>query len=248
VIRFKSSLNTHIENGDMVSNLRDQYVSDYDHYASYRQLIISGQQNSSENIDKFVLTLSSASIGLVIAFLGKAIFDIQDTNLVTFSLLELGLLSLIGSLFFVIVSMLLSSYIYQKNGELCDKIMSNRTKLVELIDEGSTAPPNVIEFTESSMLRKTTQLTHYLSPTLLIIGVILIGLFFIYNTEALKHGQNTNAPTNATSTPNISHRTSGSEHTSATPATATESTTQETLKEIKMKTHEPKAPEKKSNG
>lgn len=242
-----------------MSNLRSQYESDYAHYAAYRELIISGQQNSSDNIDKLVLTLSSASIGLVISFLGKAIFDAKDINLVTFWLLEYGLFALIGSLFFVIASMLLSSFIYQKNGKLCDRIMSNRTELVTLLDknptdnpEVSTDKPEVIEFYESSTLRSATQLAHYLSPSLLIIGVIFIGLFFINNMEILEHGENTSTTSNAAST---TSRASKGEYSSSATTTATQSSAKSILEEIKMNTHDekslppppppPKAPEKK---
>lgn len=188
---------TRIENGVVVSNLRNEYLSDYNHYKEYRELIIDGQQSSSDNVDKLVLTLSSASLGLIITFLGK-ILTSKDISIISFWLLEYGLYTLISSLLFVIISMLLSTYIYQKNGEMCNQIMSNRVDIIDALDNESDQYPDPIIFSESTRLRRMTLQAHYLSPALLIIGIALTGSFFIINTEILDYEENTTTSTSTT--------------------------------------------------
>ncbi|MBB1274548.1 hypothetical protein [Psychromonas sp. SR45-3] len=228
---------------------REGYYSDYEYYAAYRELIINGQRCTSESTDKFVLTLASASIGLIITLLSKLIFDSKAPQIITFYYIEYGMYCLVVSLILVIASMMLSSFIYQTNGKLCDEIMNNRTDIINLLDDDVTDLPEVVEFKEIPFLRTITQWTHYFSPVFLIIGILCIGLFFINNTETLKHDPQTAAETYTQlsnhSSATAPSTTNGSSSTTST--TSKKTTTKELeMSDVKIKTMPPPPPPPKS--
>lgn len=232
-----------------MSKSRESYYSDYEHYATYRELIINGQRCTSESTDKFVLTLASASIGLIITLLSKLIFDSKAPQILTFYYLEYGMYCLVASLILVIASMLSSSFIYQTSAKLCDEIMNNRTELIQLLDEENTDLPEVIEFKELPFLRNITQWTHYSAPVFLIVGVLCLGLFFINNTETLKHDPQTTKET-CTNTTNYSSTVPCSTPNgsgSSTTSTSKKTTTKELeMSDEKIKTMPPPPPPPKS--
>lgn len=192
----------------------DSCFTDYEHYKEYRDLLIDGEQKVSEGLDKAILAISSAALGLTFAF-SKSIMGI--TGLVELSWLKHSWLFLGASLCSVLLSLTISSLIYSKNRNQCDVIMANRSRIIDSLRSTSEKHPNKIEFKDPALLRKLNLFFHYISPALLIAGVLFIGIFFNLN-----FGSKLNEQADATSKPcTVTATTTGKAHTNtATSATS----------------------------
>lgn len=165
----------------MSSTEENSCFSDYEHYKEYRDLLIDGEQKVSEGLDKAILAISSAALGLTFAF-SKSIMG--TTGLVELAWLKLSWVLLGASLCSVLLSLTISGLIYFKNRNKCDEIMANRSQIIESIRSTSDSHPQKIEFKDSAILRGFNLFFHYISPVLLISGVLFIGIFFNLNFGA----------------------------------------------------------------
>ncbi|MBF4337268.1 hypothetical protein [Vibrio anguillarum] len=148
--------------------------SEYDHYSEYRASLVEGEQKVSEGLDKAVLTITSAALGLT--FTLYKMFGFSPTgNTVTYlqsSWVFLGL-----SLFFVLASLLLSGLLHQLNIQQVDSILHNRIDLMTTINEESTESSQKLEFKVNRVLTAIARFCHYMGAVALFIGVVSFGLY-----------------------------------------------------------------------
>lgn len=201
----------------------EQYFSDYDHYKEYRDQLIDGEQKVSEGLDKAILAISSAALGLTFALVKSLI---EEDSLNSLTLLKWGWLFLGFSMLSVLGSLSIAGLIYYLHRLKCDKIMANRSILINAL-RNSITPPAVIEFTEAKYLRVINLIFHYLSPIFLMLGVLLIGVFLNLNWGIKLDEQTSSTETAIT----ITTRKSESAHTSTTTSSTTETNAKE--KELK---------------
>jgi hypothetical protein len=198
-----------------VSNVDEgSCFQDYEHYKEYRDLLIDGEQKVSEGLDKAILAISSAALGLTFTF-GKSL--IGTNNLVEISWLKSSWLFLGLSLFSVLVSLSMAGFIYHLNRKQCDLIMENRSEIISKNRDSSDSVPNKIEFNDSVHLKNINFFFHFSSPVFLIAGGICIGMFFNLNL-----GVKFNEPEANTSTTPSSIRASvaGEKNSNTTTSTA----------------------------
>ena len=197
-----------------MSTTEEQYFSDYDHYKEYRDQLIDGEQKVSEGLDKAILAISSAALGLTFALVKSLI---EEDSLNSLTLLKSGWLFLGLSMFSVLGSLSIAGLIYYLHRLKCDKIMENRSVLINAL-RSSITPPAVIEFTEAKNLRVINLIFHFLSPIFLMLGVLLIGIFLNLNW-GIKLDEQTGSTETAVT---ITTRESGAAHTSTTTTSTTE--------------------------
>ncbi|WP_264878327.1 hypothetical protein [Vibrio agarivorans] len=199
--------------------LEDKCRSDYDHFLTYRDFLIDGEQKVSEGMDKAVLAISSAALGLTFTF-GKSAFD--SGELLNIGYLKLSWLLLGLSVTFVLTSLLCSGLIYHFHRKKCDVIMNNRCQIIQSLNDDNDI--EVIEFKESTGLRITNQLFHFLAPIMLAVGVIFLGLFFNSNLGSSIDATKTNTQTQPTTCETERYREEDT--SSATSTTSTENAAQ----------------------
>lgn len=197
-----------------MSTKEEKYFTEYDHFREYRDQLIDGEQKVSEGLDKAILGISSAALGLTFALVKSLI----DTNfLMSLYLLKWGWLFLGLSMFSVLISLSFSGLIYYLNRLKCDKIMENRSNIIQALRDSENLP-EVIEFKDAARLKLFNLMFHYLSPIFLMLGVLLIGIFLNLNWGT-KLDEQTNS-TQATNT--VGARKSAEAYSSATSTSTAE--------------------------
>lgn len=227
------------------------YYSDYEHYREYRDQLIDGEQKVSEGLDKAILAISSAALGLTFTLI-KSLVGESSVNEVIYLKWGCSLLGL--SLFSVLVSLSIAGLLYHMHRVQCDKIMMNRSEMISAI-QSDAALPDKLEFEEHRKIKVTNLIFHYMAPLLLISGVLMVGMFFNANI-----GANINEPATASSkTSTATAEQAGSKHTSSTTTspsetnatkeaisygqkTSTTSATPTNKTEEMMVTHKPQVP------
>ncbi|MCG9628087.1 hypothetical protein L1D34_25000 [Vibrio mediterranei] len=148
--------------------------AEYDHYSEYRASLIEGEQKVSEGLDKAVLTITSAALGLT--FTLYKMFGFSPTgNTVTYLQSSWVFLSL--SLFFVLSSLLLSGLLYQLNIRQVDSVLHNRIKLMNSVNDESVELSQKIEFKVNGILTAIARFCHYMGAVALFVGVLSFGLY-----------------------------------------------------------------------
>jgi hypothetical protein len=183
----------------------DSCSEDYDHYKEYRDFLIDGELKVSEGLDKAILAISSAALGLTFAF-SKSIMGKID--LVEFSWLQFSWLFLGCSLCSVLLSLMLASLIYYLNRRQCDLIMKNRSDIILKL-RAKEVYSEPVKFKEAVSLKRVNLFFHFLSPVLLVFGVLAIGIFLNLNLEVKLNEQQSSISTLSSSPP--VHRINGSQ-------------------------------------
>ncbi|PST86665.1 hypothetical protein C9I86_14315 [Photobacterium sp. NCIMB 13483] len=160
---------------------------DYEHYKEYRDFLIDGEMKVSEGLDKAVLTISSAALGLTFAFSQSVLKSgvISGIEWLKASWLFFGL-----SVTLVLASLLMSGFIYLSNRKMCDSVMSNRVQIIESLRSDSHNCPEKVGFTDSK-LRCLNQALHFIGPFFLVLGILCVGSFFNLNIGELSNGKET---------------------------------------------------------
>jgi len=158
----------------------DDCYSDYEHFAKYRSGIDETELKNSEATDKAVLTLSSASLALLLA-LAKDI-NLNNAELYS-SYLYLGWFIILSAMSSVLASMFISGILHSNHRNKVDKILENRANIIETLqrrksDEQLIEVDDKINFEPDNKLSKLTTTLHRLAPILLVIGIVFMGLFF----------------------------------------------------------------------
>ncbi len=132
---------------------------------------IESVKYSTDRIDIVVISLSTGAIALTINIISN-LKECELTNLIWF--LKLSLLSFVVSIILNLLSQLSSFYHFKLKVERFDIQIENLRKTSEKDDEKSNTYK-----TKMFYYNKITNILNYLSTYLLIIGIILLSLFFI---------------------------------------------------------------------
>lgn len=156
------------------NDLLEQCNSDYETFSEYRTQLLEGEQKVSEGLDKAVLAISSAALGLTFTLFKTFYISGSESSLtyIKYSWLFLGI-----SMSCVIISLLLSGHLYFQNRKQTDKILANRAAVIACIQDQSESQPEVEDFQERSLFQNIIRIVHYSGAIALIIGVLLFGLF-----------------------------------------------------------------------
>ncbi|MBB1306203.1 hypothetical protein [Pseudoalteromonas sp. SR43-5] len=167
----------------------DDCYDEHDHYLKYRSGIDESELKNSEASDKAILTISSVAIGLLFNYSKNySSIDSQINNL----LLICGWFFIAGSMTLVIISMYFSGVMLSRNRKRIDSILRERSNLIrelyeyeEVGKESNFKIKKVkldkIKFKEPKVLGFFTRIFHYSSPIFLIIGILLVGIYFAFN-------------------------------------------------------------------
>lgn len=194
-----------------IKEVIEDCYTDHEHYSKYRSYIDETELKNSETTDKAVLTLSSASLALLLT-LSK---DIDLAHAQTYSLyLKVGWFVILSAMSCVLASMFISGVLHARHRTKVDKILMNRAVIIEQlqradITEGSIEADDKLEFNDEAKLSVITRILHGMAPILLVLGIIASGQFFLTHI----------------SKGNI-HEQSRQAHTNAAASTATETTNQ----------------------
>lgn len=180
-----------IDSKDVEATINSCY-EEHAHFSQYRAAIDESELKNSEATDKAVLTISSASLGLILA-LTK---DINLQSIPSYNFyLHYGWFIILAAMACVLGSMFLSGVLHVKHRNIIDKILSNRGSMIKQLQQADLQHKQIevndkLHFTSYTKLNYVNRSLHYLAPVLLIIGVVIIGLFFqTYKLE----GKNQNA-------------------------------------------------------
>lgn len=172
-----------IDSNKIEQVIEDCY-SDHEHYTKYRACIDETELKNSEATDKAVLTLSSASLALLLA-LSKDVSLVQAESYSTY--LYLGWFTILSSMSCVLASMFISGVLHAKHRNRVDEILLNRAKIIEQLQravpfEGANTQTKEVEhkleFKSEGKLSTLTRLLHGFAPILLLLGIFASGQFF----------------------------------------------------------------------
>ncbi|MGF1761712.1 hypothetical protein L4D76_28210 [Photobacterium sagamiensis] len=195
--------------------LESSCYEDYEHYKEYRDFLNDGEIKVSEGLDKAVLTISSAALGLTFTF-SKSMLD--SGELVSIGWLKVSWLFFGLSVFFVLVSLFISGFIYLSNRQMCDSVMTNRVEIIECLRAPPKACPEKIEFTDSKF-RGLNQISHFAAPVFLVFGILWLGIFFNLNISESSYGKETNPQPQLNT---LSTKETKAENSSTTATTTTQ--------------------------
>lgn len=195
-----------IDSNKIEQVIEDCY-SDHEHYTKYRSCIDETELKNSEATDKAVLTLSSASLALLLA-LSK---DVSLGQAQSYSIyLYLGWFIILSSMTCVLASMFISGVLHAKHRTRVDNILLNRAKIIEQLQravpvEGSNTQTieveDKLEFELEGMLSTLTRFLHGLAPILLVFGILSSGQFFLkHANKGNIYEQSRQTDSNSTST------------------------------------------------
>lgn len=157
----------------------DALYAEHEHYSKYRIAIDESELKNAEATDKAVLTISSASLGLILA-LTKDI-DLKGLDYTLY--LAIGWLTILSAMGFVLGSMFISGLLHAKHRNQIDQILLNRGEIIADLQQADSEE-EAIQVTDKQGFIPHKNLNiinrglHYLAPVLLITGVVLIGIFF----------------------------------------------------------------------
>ncbi|EJL6551762.1 hypothetical protein ACPD1L_003648 [Vibrio cholerae] len=159
--------------------LTEKYYSDYDSFSEYRSQLIEGEGKVSEGLDKAVLAIASAGLGLTFTLFDK-LYVKGNTESVIFAQASWGFLVL--SVFFVLASLLISGHLYYSNRKEVDKILKNRADIIVSLQNGGDEHPEAIVFAEKKSFDFSARFSHYSGAITLFLGIASFGIFVYKNT------------------------------------------------------------------
>ncbi|PKF78722.1 hypothetical protein CW749_16785 [Vibrio sp. vnigr-6D03] len=177
----------------------EQLSSEIESYLNYRSQLVEGETKVSEGLDKAVLAISSAGLGLTFTLFDKLYIEGNVDSLIY---AKSSWVFFVISVFFVLSSLLLSGYLYYRNRELSDSIIQNRISIRSAIQNEDDEVPEEEAFSENKILVFVARLSHYFGAIALFFAIALFGLFVSHNTDFqnLESNQATEVgqPTNTT--------------------------------------------------
>lgn len=161
----------------------DQCSADYDSYCTYRADLVSGEQKVSDGLDKAVLTISSAALGLIFTIFDRLYTGSDVTSLANF---RWSWVLLCGSVLFVLLSLLLSGHLYHRNLIQVDRILSNRAEIIDALLNSTHAAPNKQTFESSRFTDSFVRISHYAGSVFLFLGLLNFGIFVDKNLDGYR--------------------------------------------------------------
>ncbi|EPE5851727.1 hypothetical protein ACTHEH_004190, partial [Vibrio vulnificus] len=177
----------------------EQLNSEIESYLNYRSQLVEGETKVSEGLDKAVLAISSAGLGLTFTLFDKLYIEGNVDSLI---FAKSSWLLFVVSVFFVLSSLLFSGHLYYRNRELSDSIIQNRISIISAIQNEDEEVPEEAVFSESKKLVIVARLSHYFGAIALFLAIASFGLFVFHNTDFQKLESNqvteVGQPTNTT--------------------------------------------------
>ncbi|MBW3528662.1 hypothetical protein KO533_19130 [Shewanella sp. NKUCC05_KAH] len=171
----------------------EQLNSEIESYLNYRNQLVEGETKVSEGLDKAVLAISSAGLGLTFTLFDKLYIKGNVDSLI---FAKSSWLFFVISVFFVLSSLLFSGHLYYRNRELSDSIIQNRMSIISALqnrisiisaiqNEDDDVPEEEV-FSENKKLVLIARLSHYFGAIALFLAIAMFGLFVFHNTDFKK--------------------------------------------------------------
>tara|TARA_R110002050_G_scaffold151812_3_gene279013 strand:- start:322 stop:894 length:573 start_codon:yes stop_codon:yes gene_type:complete len=161
----------------------EQFNSEIESYLKYRNQLVEGEIKVSEGLDKAVLAISSAGLGLTFTLFEKLYIKGNVDSLI---FTKSSWFFFVISVFFVLSSLLFSGHLYYRNRKLSDIIIENRFTIISAIQNKDEDLPEEEQFSENRALVRIARISHYLGAIALFLAIALFGLFVLKNTDFQK--------------------------------------------------------------